>query len=115
MLSPFGCGEPGVCGEPPSWDFAKADLSPGGEGEGIVGTVTLSQSGSGVEIAYSIRGLVPGSVHGFHVHDSADFSDGCLSAGGHYNPFNRNHGAPWDPPSLTGLDPSHIPDAIRSA
>ncbi|APX25619.1 precorrin-3B synthase [Salipiger profundus] len=24
-------------------------------------------------------------------------------------------GAPWDPPSLTGLDPSHIPDAIRSA
>ena len=93
----FGC-EPGVCGEPPSWDFAKADLSPGGSGEGIVGTVTLSQSDSGVEIAYSIRGLVPGSVHGFHVHDSADFSDGCLSAGGHYNPFGRNHGAPWDPP-----------------
>lgn len=24
-------------------------------------------------------------------------------------------GAPWDPPSLTGLDPSQIPDAIRSA
>jgi Cu-Zn family superoxide dismutase len=34
--------------------------------------------------------------HGFHVHEKADFSNGCLSAGPHYNPFNKNHGAPTD-------------------
>ena len=34
-----------------------------------------------------IHGLSPGD-HGFHVHQTDDFSDGCTSTGGHYNPTN---------------------------
>ena len=47
------------------------------------------------EISYRIEGLSPGA-HGFHIHEKADFSNGCLSAGPHYNPFNKLHGAPSD-------------------
>ena len=40
-----------------------------------------------------VSGLAPG-LHGFHIHGSADFSDGCSSTGGHWNPDGTNHGAP---------------------
>ena len=30
------------------------------------------------------------------VHETSDFSNGCTSAGPHYNPFDLDHGAPWD-------------------
>merc|ERR1739845_199940 len=46
-------------------------------------------------INYVIRGLTWG-LHGFHIHEKADFSDGCNSAGPHYNPFGKTHGAPED-------------------
>jgi Cu-Zn family superoxide dismutase len=39
--------------------------------------------------------LEPNSTHGWHVHQnsvSANFT--CSSAGGHYNPLQKNHGAP---------------------
>jgi len=39
--------------------------------------------------------MSPG-LHGFHVHEKADFSDGCTSAGPHYNPLGQVHGAPTD-------------------
>ena len=34
--------------------------------------------------------------HGFHVHEYGDLSDGCTSAGGHYNPRGVKHGAPYE-------------------
>jgi len=40
-----------------------------------------------------VTGLSPG-LHGFHIHNSADFSDGCASTGGHWNPNTTTHGAP---------------------
>ncbi|KAF8798980.1 hypothetical protein BYT27DRAFT_7202720 [Phlegmacium glaucopus] len=43
-----------------------------------------------------ISGLSPNSSHGFHVHESGDLQNGCLSTGGHYNPFEQTHGAPTD-------------------
>lgn len=46
-------------------------------------------------ITYRIVGLAPG-LHGFHVHEFADFSNGCVSAGPHYNPFGATHGGPDD-------------------
>ena len=38
-----------------------------------------------------VKGLTPGK-HGFHIHKFGDLSDGCKSAGGHYNPDGVEHG-----------------------
>ena len=47
-----------------------------------------------------IKGLTPG-LHGFHIHEFGDLSDGCASAGGHYNPEGVDHG---------GLEHGHVGD-----
>jgi len=61
------------------------------------GTVSFEQASSEAptKITYEISGLAPGP-HGFHVHEFADFSNGCLSAGPHYNPHGKKHGGPED-------------------
>lgn len=40
-----------------------------------------------------IDNLSPG-LHGFHIHENAVVDGDCASAGGHYNPFGNQHGAP---------------------
>jgi len=63
---------------------------------GVYGNVLFKQSNKhNCVINYEIHGLTPGK-HGFHVHELADFSEGCKSAKGHYNPFGKTHGAPDD-------------------
>ena len=63
----------------------------------VRGQVTFEQESEDKEcvITYRVTGLAPGK-HGFHIHEKADFSEGCKSAGPHYNPFNKNHGGPDD-------------------
>ena len=46
-----------------------------------------------VRISGLVTGLSPGE-HGFHIHEAGDLSDNCAGAGGHFNPFGNNHGAP---------------------
>ncbi|XP_051869641.1 superoxide dismutase [Cu-Zn] isoform X2 [Pristis pectinata] len=66
-----------------------------GSGE-VTGTVNFRQAEDGsVTVEGSITGLSPGK-HGFHVHAYGDNTNGCISAGPHYNPFNKNHGGPDD-------------------
>eukprot|EP00746_Dinoflagellata_sp_MGD_P124592 gnl/MRDRNA2_/MRDRNA2_59188_c0_seq1.p1 gnl/MRDRNA2_/MRDRNA2_59188_c0~~gnl/MRDRNA2_/MRDRNA2_59188_c0_seq1.p1 ORF type:complete len:241 (-),score=38.54 gnl/MRDRNA2_/MRDRNA2_59188_c0_seq1:164-886(-) len=61
-------------------------------GNECTGTITLTQlNEQDIEIVYEVKGLKPGK-HGFHVHEKADFSNGCASAGPHYNPFQKLHG-----------------------
>ncbi|KAN0055278.1 hypothetical protein ACTA71_008383 [Dictyostelium dimigraforme] len=64
-------------------------------GQGVIGTLVFSQDyeGSPVYINGSISGL-SGGIHGFHIHEFGDTSNGCISAGAHFNPFHKNHGGP---------------------
>ena len=58
----------------------------------VKGSILLMQApGTPTLIKGTITGLEPG-VHGFHIHEFGDMSDGCKSMGAHYNPDNVNHG-----------------------
>ena len=66
------------------------------EGNEVSGTVKFTQDGAEVKVVADLEGLTPGK-HGFHIHEYGDCSnpDGT-SAGGHYNPLDKKHGAPTD-------------------
>ena len=51
---------------------------------------------SPVRIFLSIKGLQADHEHGFHVHEMGDLTDGCKSAGTHFNPHKHTHGSPSD-------------------
>jgi len=65
-------------------------------GSSVSGTVIFSPGPDkeSMQVKVKLSGLEPG-IHGFHIHESDDCSaDDASSAGGHFNPFNAEHGAP---------------------
>lgn len=54
----------------------------------IAGTVHFTQHGCGepVLIEVNVSGLNASSSHGFHIHETGDLTNGCLSLAAHYNP-----------------------------
>lgn len=59
----------------------------------VTGIVDFEDNGKECKISYKMSGLTPG-LHGFHIHEKADFSNGCISAGPHWNPHGLTHGGP---------------------
>lgn len=47
-------------------------------------------------IKWDLKNCGPAGQHGFHIHAVNDFSDGCSSTGGHFNPTGLEHGGTKD-------------------
>jgi Cu-Zn family superoxide dismutase len=72
---------------------ASATIAPTA-GNATSGTVTFTQKGEKVTVEAKLSGLAPGA-HGFHIHEKGDCSaPDAMSAGGHFNPSGKPHGAP---------------------
>ena len=65
--------------------------------------ISFSQIGNVLTITGVIQKGLSQGKHGFHIHEYGDTSQGCTSAGAHFNPFHKTHG------SLTS-DVSHAGD-----
>lgn len=68
---------------------AKAALA-GADGKDA-GSVTLTQTPTGVLLSLTVKGL-PAGEHAFHVHAVGKCEAPFASAGGHFNPGNKKHG-----------------------
>lgn len=65
-------------------------------GNKVTGVITFTQTEGGVKVVAEIEGLTKGK-HGIHIHEYGDCSSlDANSAGGHYNPLDKSHGAPID-------------------
>ena len=81
---------------------AIAVLQPTKDNPGVSGTVTFTQTGSGIQVVADIHGLTPGP-HGFHIHEYGDpHSPDGMSAGGHFNPTGKPHAGPTSPARHVG-------------
>jgi superoxide dismutase, Cu-Zn family len=65
------------------------------KGDVVSGVVHFSQETEDgpTLIEAEVKGLTPG-LHGFHIHEYGDTTNGCVSAGAHYNPHGKTHGGP---------------------
>ena len=71
----------------------------------INGTVKFSEdlTNNRIKIDLNISGLIPNSLHGFHVHEAGDLTDKCTSMCAHFNPYGNTHGCP-------GMSKRHVGD-----
>jgi len=93
-----------------------------------IGTVTLSDSPSGMKLAFQLRNMPPGD-HGIHVHQNASCMPGekdgqmvaGLAAGDHYDPDNTGHhmgpngAGHMGDLEVISIDPSGIDTEITTA
>jgi Cu-Zn family superoxide dismutase len=60
----------------------------------VKGRVKFTQKNNKLYINYNIQYL-PKGYHGFHIHKFGDLTEGCKTAGPHFNTYKKNiHGGP---------------------
>jgi Cu-Zn family superoxide dismutase len=70
----------------------------------INGTVHFQETPNNkVLIVINLKGLKKKGLHGFHVHESGDLTEGCTSMCSHFNPTHKTHGCP-------GMKERHVGD-----
>ncbi len=103
------------CASMSSQPTATATLEPT-RGNQTTGEVRFVQHGDQVRVTGEVRGLKPGTEHGFHVHEKGDCSSGDgNSAGGHFNPLAKPHGQHGHGEHHTGDLPSLVADSAGVA
>ncbi|MGE0612262.1 MAG: superoxide dismutase family protein [Hyphomicrobiales bacterium] len=74
-----------------------------------VGTVTFTETPTGVMFKAAFKGLPPG-VHGLHFHETGKCEPPFKTAGGHFNPGQAKHGLLNDDGPHAGDMPNiHVP------
>lgn len=87
------CSGCSLMGHTPEGPTATAKLEPT-KGSSVSGVVTFEQQGDHVLVTAKVSGLKPDQEHGFHIHEKGNCSSGDgASAGGHFNPGGKPHGA----------------------
>jgi superoxide dismutase, Cu-Zn family len=83
----------------PAARTAVASMEPT-EGNNVSGTVSFTEEEQGIRVVANLTGFPGAGSYGFHVHEHGDCSaPDAMSAGGHFDPHNTEHGGPTDPPS----------------
>ena len=77
------------------WKYAKYNMSPTGNPTlkmlGCSGTVEIHEYRGKSTINWDFKNCGEPGKRGFHVHSVPDFSRGCASTGGHFNPEGVDH------------------------
>ncbi|WP_245204001.1 superoxide dismutase family protein [Ammoniphilus resinae] len=58
----------------------------------VIGTAKLTQQAKGVLMEVNVTGLTPPGKHGIHIHEKAFRGTDFATAGGHLNPYGKEHG-----------------------
>ena len=104
-----------ACASSPGGPSASAQLM-ATQGNAVTGQVQFTRLGDKVLVTGEVRGLQPNTEHGFHIHEKGDCSSGDgMSAGGHFNPDGKAHGAHAQPEHHAGDLPSLKADANGTA
>merc|ERR1711937_320683 len=84
-------------------DMACAVVHLVGGSEEVTGLLTITQEAPDSEIVIKgeVNGLKPG-LHGLHIHEFGNFTDGPTSAGEIFNPDCKPHGAPDEAERMAG-------------
>ncbi|MDP9899362.1 superoxide dismutase family protein [Variovorax ginsengisoli] len=92
---------------------AVADLAPTAaiSPNPTMGKVNFTALEHGVRVAGEVRGLPPGTEHGFHIHEKGNCADNAMASGGHFNPAGGVHGKFAAPGSHAGELPSLVADS----
>lgn len=64
----------------------------------VKGTITFEQDteDAATKVSWDITGMDADALRGMHIHTYGDNTNGCTSAGPHFNPHGKTHGAPQD-------------------